>query len=399
MIMNQMTVLNNLCRHKALVGEIFKNRMMIQSMSDFNDLEQEGIERLISVRMVRKDGEDNIWLSPSFETALEELLDMDENFYLGKISDYLKIIDKNISKYIISNKNSQLNAIVKNFNNIVIALEDNAELVVRKKSVGFKSAFNLKEKMHYLEDLQKDIIELKKQISGIEEFTQKKKRYFNNLAYAPLNSKRHEVEKTIDIVRSTLSVELEDIIITLQKIAKEDRTQKVFLKKLRAIEHLKEHGRLSETNIEDVVKKILYPITLDVKTQLNARYIYSEEYSERILIMLDERGSEKKVKREDNQEVSFSSTDNEALIDIFIDINELYPLFLKSNNITLIRFIENVIDQVEIKNPDAVIDLYLEIIENYHRDLDIENCLKLEKTKDNKFSVLALYPIQKNKGL
>ena len=184
--MNQESILINLCQHKKLIGEVFNSRMLIQHISGFSEIEQETLIKLINnTKMVKQDSDGNIWLNPSLEMALEEMLDIDENINLGKISNYLENIKKSFSLYGNSRKELHLNSIVKNFNNIILALEDNSRLVSRKKGIGFGGAFSLKEKMHYLDILKTDIIALKKQTKVVDEFISIYKREFRTLEYQP----------------------------------------------------------------------------------------------------------------------------------------------------------------------------------------------------------------------
>ena len=390
--MNQEAILINLCKHKKLIGEVFNSRMLIQPISGFSEIEQEVLTKLINeTKMIKQDSEGNIWLNPSLEMALEEMLDIDENINLGKISNYLENIKKSFSLYINSNKELHLNSIVKNFNNIILALEDNSRLVSRKKGIGFGGAFSLKEKMHYLEILKIDIVALKKQTKVVDEFISAYKRDFKTLAYQPLLSKLHEVIVTRGLVSSSLSHELQDILETLKRITREDREQKSFIRKLRAVEYLHEHGRLeSETDIENVVLNISDILKIRVDKQLNSRYIDSEEYSDKILEFSKELGATKKIEKKQRTNAVPSTRSKRVIKKRYIDADEVYALFIKSKrDISLLKFIEN-IENISQDNSDEVIDIYLEIIDIYHSELKINECKKFEDTKDKRFSVLNI---------
>jgi len=390
--MNQEAILINLCKHKKLIGEIFNSRMLIQPMSGFNDLEQETLLKLINeTKMIKQDSDGNIWLNPSLEMALEEMLDIDENINLGKVSNYLENIKKSLSLYANSNKELHLNLIVKSFNNIILALEDNSRLVSRKKGIGFGGAFSLKEKMHYLEILKTDIVALKKQTRVVNEFISAYKREFRTLDYQPLLNKLHEVVITRDLVSSSLSHELKDILETLKRITREDREQKGFVRKLRAIEYLYEHGRLeSETDIKSIVLKIPDVLKIGLNKQLNSKYIDSEEYSDKILEFSKELGVKRKVEKKQRSNATPSTRKRRVIKKNYLDSDEVYALFIKlKNDISLLKFIES-IENISENDRDEVIDIYLEIIDTYHSELEINQCKEFEDTKDNRFSVLNI---------
>jgi hypothetical protein len=63
---------------------------------------------------------------------------------------------------------------------------------------------------------------------------------------------------------------------------------------------------------------------------------------------------------------------------------------MKSRDISLLHFIERV-DNVKTDS-DEVIDIYLEIIDTYHSELQIDNYEQFETTEDKRFSVLKIYP-------
>ena len=390
--MNQQTILENLCKNRKLIGSIFNSRMLLEPISNFTDIEQESLNRLIvETKMVKKDSNGNILLHPALESALEEMLDIDENINLGKISNYLDYIEKSLSLYLSSNKESHIISIIKNFNNVILALEDNSRLVSRKKSIGFAGAFSLKEKMEYLEFLHKDIIKLKNQSKEVYTFISKYKRNFRNFNSQPLLSKLSEVDITLGLVSSSLGQELDDIIRMLKSIQREDREQKSFIKRLRAIEYLYEHQRLeSETNIIDVVKAIKENKKIKVIKQLNSMYIDTEEYSDRILEFSKKLGTAKKNETKQRSSSVPSERKSKTIETRYIDFNEVYTLFSESRDISLLHFIERV-DNISIDS-DEVIDIYLEIIDTYHRELQIDNGEQFEMTEDKRFSVLKIYP-------
>jgi hypothetical protein len=390
--MNQESILINLCKHKKLIGEIFNSRMLIQPMSNFSEIEQEILTKLINeTKMIKQDSDGNIWLNPSLEMALEEMLDIDENINLGKISNYLENIKKSFSLYSNSRKELYLNSIVKNFNNIILALEDNSRLVSRKKGIGFGGAFSLKEKMHYLEILKTDIVALKKQTRVVDKFISIYKRKFRTLDYQPLLSKLYEVGITRDLVSSSLSHELRDILETLKRITREDREQKSFIRKLRAVEYLYEHGRLeSETDIKSIVLNISDVVKLGLEKQLNSKYIDSEEYADKILEFSKELGVKKKIEKKQRINATPSTRKRKVIKKNYIDADEVYALFIKSkNDVSLLKFIES-IESISEDDRDEVIDIYLEIIDIYHSELAINRCKEFEDTKDSRFSVLNI---------
>ncbi|MCK4442576.1 MAG: hypothetical protein KAU90_11275, partial [Sulfurovaceae bacterium] len=389
--MNQQIILENLCKNGKLIGSIFNSRMLLQPISSFTDIEQESLNRLIDeTKMIRKDSEGNIWLHSSLESALEEMLDIDENINLGKISNYLDYIEKSLSFYLTSKKESHIISIIKNFNNIILALEDNSRLVSRKKSIGFGGAFSLKEKMEYLNFLHKDIIKLKNQAKEIYTFISKYKRNFRSFNSQPLLRKLSEVDVTMGLVSSSLGEELDDIIRMLKTIQREDREQKSFTKKLKAIEYLYEHQRLeSETNIIDIVKDIKENKKIRVIKQLNSRYIDTEEYSDRILKFSKKLKTIKKSETKNRSSSIPSERKAKTIEKRYIDFNEVYTLFVKSRDISLLHFIERV-DNIKIDS-DEVIDIYLEIVDTYHGELQISNHEQFEMTEDKRFSVLKIY--------
>ena len=390
--MNQEAILINLCKHKKLIGEVFNSRMLIQPISGFSEIEQDTLRKLINeTKMIKQDSDGNIWLNPSLEMALEEMLDMDENINLGKISNYLENIKKSLSLYANLKKELHLNLIVKNFNNIILALEDNSRLVSRKKGIGFGGAFSLKEKMHYLEILKTDIVALKKQTRVVDEFISIYKREFRTLAYQPLLSKLHEVVVTRDLVSSSLSHELQDILETLKRITREDREQKSFIRKLRAVEYLYEHGRLeSETDIKSIVLNIPNILKIGVEKELNSKYIASEEYSDKILEFSKELGVKRKIEKKQRINATPSTRKRKVIKKNYIDADEVYALFMESkSNFSLLKFIES-IENISQNERDEVIDIYLEIIDTYHSELEINQCKEFEDTKDSRFSVLNI---------
>jgi len=390
--MNQESILINLCKHKKLIGEVFNSRMLIQPISSFSEIEQDDLIKLINeTKMIKQDSDGNIWLNPSLEMALEEMLDMDENINLGKISNYLENIKKSLSLYANSKKELYLNSIVKNFNNIILALEDNSRLVSRKKGIGFGGAFSLKEKMHYLEFLKTDIVALKKQTKVVANFMSIYKREFRTLAYQPLLSKLHEVGITRDLVSSSLSHELQDILETLKRITREDREQKSFIRKLRAVEYLYEHGRLeSETDIKSIVLNISDVVKTRVEKQLNSKYIDSEEYADKILEFSKELGVKRKIEKRQRINATPSTRKRKVIRKNYIDADEVYALFIKSkSDISLLKFIES-IESISEDDRDEVINIYLEIIDIYHSELEINQCKEFEDTKDSRFSVLNI---------
>ncbi len=381
-------VVSRLCKHNKLIEKIFGARMLIQSFDSFSEIERDEIEVLLEESTIlRKDADSNIWLNPDVEKAFETMLGSGDNIDLGRVGEYLANIEFEMKSYLKLKRDSRITSIIKNFNNIILLLEDNSKLVTKKRESDYGGYTLHIEKVGYLQHLLHQTQRLSNEIDGVSNFIVTYKNNFRSLENETLRKKILEVRYTIIAVRNTLSSEMYNIGALL-KIANREVDKNEVLEKLKIIDFLLSKGRfLQETNYKDLEKFIPTTCTIEVKTHLNGLYADNEEYRERILALSQRQDASLTMKKKERSEAKAKTRTKTSVSEDYIDPSDIYNAYLDQDK-SLIHFIES-IDFGDTKE-DRIIDVYLEVLGEYHKEMHIPIPATLEDTNNGEFEVLVV---------
>lgn len=381
-------VVSRLCKHNKLIEKIFGARMLIQPFDSFSEIERDEIEVLLEESTIlRKDADSNIWLNPDVEKAFETMLGSGDNIDLGRIGEYLVNIEFEMKSYLKLKRDSRITSIIKNFNNIILLLEDNSKLVTKKRESDYGGYTLHIEKVGYLQHLLHQTQRLSNEIDGISNFIATYKNNFRSLENETLRKKNFEVRYTIIAVRNTLSNEMYNIGALL-KIANREVNKNEILEKLKIIDFLLSKGRfLQETNYKDLTRFIPTTYTIEIKTHLNGLYADNEEYRERILALSQRQDASLTMKKKERSEAKARTRTKTSVSEDYIDPYDIYNAYLDQDK-SLIHFIES-IDFGDTKE-DRNIDVYLEVLGEYHKEMHIPIPAALEDTNNGEFEVLVV---------
>ena len=381
-------VVSRLCKHNKLIEKIFSARMLIQSFDSFTEIERDEIEVLLEESSIlRKDTDSNIWLNPDVEKAFETMLGSADNIDLGRIGEYLATIEFEMKSYLKLKRDSRITSMVKNFNNIILLLEDNSKLVTKKRESDYGGYTLHIEKVGYLQHLLQQTQRLSDEIDGISDFIATYKNNFRSLENETLHKKMMEVMYTVAAVRNTLSSEMYSIG-TLLKVVNREINKNETLEKLKIIDFLLDKGRfMQETNYKDLTLFIPSTRTINVETHLNSLYADNEEYRERILALSQKQNTSLTMKKKERAEAKAKVNSKTTMNEDYIDPRDIYNAYLTQDK-SLIQFIES-IDLGESRE-ERVIDVYLEVLGEYHKEMHIPLPVTLEETKNKVFEVLTV---------
>lgn len=362
--------------------------MLIQAYNSFTEIERDEIEILLEESSIlQKDADNNIWLNPDVEKAFETMLGSGENIDLGRIGEYLTHIEFEMKSYLKLKRDSRITSITKNFNNIILLLKDNSKLVTKKRESDYGGYALHIEKVGYLQHLLHQTQRLSNEIDSISNFVDTYKNNFRSLENETLRKKILEIKYTVVAVRNTLSGEMYHIG-DLLKTANREVDRNEVLEKLKIIDFLLNKGRfLQETNYTDLEKFIPTTHTIEVKTHLNGLYADNEEYRERILALSQRQDNSLVMKRKERSEAKAKTRTQTSLNEDYIDPTEIYNAYLTQDK-SLIHFIES-IDFGSTKE-ERIIDVYLEVLGEYHKEMFIPMPATLEDTNNGEFEVLVV---------
>lgn len=378
-----------LCKYNNLIEKIFGRRMIIQPFNSFSETEKDEIELLLSenANLFIRDSDDNIWLNHDIEKAFETLRGTNENIDLGRVGEHLSQIEFEMKIYFKLKKDSRITAIIKNFNNIILLLEENTKLVTKKRESDYGGSSEHIEKVGYLQHLLNQTGRLSNEIEIVSSFIETHRSTFGSLVNETLRKKIVEVKYTILNVRSTLSSEMHNIGELLRIVGMAIEKNKT-LEKLKTIDFLLEKGRFyAETNYEELSDHIPSTIKVEIKTHLDSRYAWGEEYPERILELSQKKDESIKLKKKQRQEAKSKPKEKRVEHNDYIDPSDIYEAYLLQDK-TLLSFIEN----IDFKNmrEDSIVDVYLEVLGEYHNDMNVTSSTELEDTVDKRFSLLKI---------
>lgn len=381
-------VVSRLCKHSKLIEKIFGARMLIQPISSFSEVERDEIDVVLDESSIlREDSDNNIWLNPDVEKALETLLGSGDNIDLGRIGEYISSIEFEMKSYAKLKRDSRVTSIIKNFNNIILLLIDNSKLVTKKRESDYGGYTLHVEKIGYLQHLLHQTQRLSDEIDGVSVFISTYQHNFNDMQNETLRKKINEVRHTIFAVRNTLSSEMQSIGHLL-KVSSVNVDKNEILDKLKVIDFLLTKGRFhTETNYQHLERFVPTTCFIGIKTHLNLAYADSEEYKERIFEFSQMQDSSISKKHKERAEATSTPREKSVVHEDYIDPSDIYGAYLLQEK-SLLHFIESIDfgDTCEHK----VIDIYLEVLGEYHKDMNIPIPTTMEDTADNEFAVLTV---------
>lgn len=381
------SIIHKLCRYKKLIDKVFRAKSVIQPYDSFDEDEREKIDILINeTSILSKDSEDNIWFNPDMEKAFDTMLGSSDNIDLGRIGEYIESVKYELGLYMKKKRDLRVIAIVKYFNSIISLLEDNSKLVTRKRESDYGGYLTHVEKVEYVKHLLSQTLRLADEVDTIRGFIDSYNSTFLLMGSDLLRKKIIEVRGTVLQVRQTLVNEL-GYIESLVRHANEEMDRDEILEKLKIIDFLMGKGRFfSETNYEDLHDKIPTTVDIDVTTHLNSRYAYTEEYPERVLSLSREADKDIIEKKRIRPEAKARERSSKKVEKVYIDVDEIYHSFMEQSDKSLLRFIES-IDFGETIDP---LDVYLEVLGEYHDNFNVVPKSALIDTQDGEYSVLDI---------
>lgn len=389
--------LEKICKNRELIYKIYSRRAIIQQYTSFSEAEQDKIDDLLfeGAALISKDSEDNIWLSLEAEEILDKFSGGKEHIGLGRINELLRHTTLQIGACSDPKKRSSyaITYIIKNFTHIISLFRENLLLIGKMSSSDYGGESEHIEKIEYLKYIQEQLGSLYEESRIVREYVQVTyKSNFLAIGNDTLQRKVLELVSTLRDVDSTLSSEI-DNVKELMRYSEIKVVEDLFRKKLRIVDYLMEKGRFAaETNFAEVVAKIPDRVKIPVAFHLDMDYAFSDDYGGIILDLLQKEGQSATKKTVVRKEAKIEEVEEENISIDFIDAEEVYEAFLKQEK-TLLEYIETI--KFSNDEEDNVIDLFLDVSELYLNEPGSENEeFEMEQSKDKRFNVIKIKSAQ-----